>query len=208
VRAFPHLILYWLGLARGGTSCSPRQAECLRRHATGRKRLVEIGCWHGVTTRLLRECMAPDGVLHAVDPYLTGRLGFSCAWLMARREVSRSGNGAVRWLRMTDVDAAAHLAASGGVPVEFVFSDADNTKAGSRRAWEAWSGLVADRGIYILNTVVSTPTVPLEAVGSGQFFREVIARDPRFELLETVEHMAVLRRKAGAAAAPSTPDPA
>src|SRR4051794_36197858 len=102
--------LGWLaGLLPPHTSTTDAERDSLANHARGQKRIVEIGVWQGATTRRLREAMARDGVIFAVDPYITGRLGISLPRVIARSTVKASRNGEVRWLRMTGVDAAAEF---------------------------------------------------------------------------------------------------
>lgn len=92
MRVLPHLLLYQLGLAQAQTPAFPGEITCILRHAAGRRRLVEIGVFHGWMTRRLREVMAADGILYAVDPFFRGRLGFSAHRVIARQEVSRVPN--------------------------------------------------------------------------------------------------------------------
>jgi hypothetical protein len=68
---------------------------------SARERVVQIGDWHGVTTCLLRNPMSFGGVLFAVDPNPTGRLGFSTQKFIAHNEVRRESIGRVEWLQMT-----------------------------------------------------------------------------------------------------------
>ena len=75
MRVITHLLLWRLGLAKAETQTSEAERDCLARVAAGKKRLVEIGVWHGVTTCRLRKAMCPDGLLFAVDPYPVGRSG-------------------------------------------------------------------------------------------------------------------------------------
>src|SRR5918997_2210563 len=121
MRVLTHFLLWNLGLRPAETQTSEAERACLARHAAGRSRLVEVGVWHGVTTRRLREAMAPEGVLVGVDPYPRGRLGFSAQRFIARREVGRVRNGAVRWTRKTGVEAAREHERRGEGAVDFVF---------------------------------------------------------------------------------------
>ena len=116
-------------------------------------------------------------------------------WIIGRREVSRVSNGSVRWIRLTDVDAARQFRESAEDLVDFVFSDSLNTFEGMRATWEAWSPLVAPNGIYIIANSHSTPARQIETAGSVRFTRDVIRRDPRFEWRETVGSFTVLRRR-------------
>jgi glycosyltransferase involved in cell wall biosynthesis len=189
-----HYLSWLVGLARAETQTSEAERACLARHAAGRRRLVEIGVWHGVTTTRLRAVMAADGILVAVDPYPRGRLGVSFPRLIARSEVARVVNGTVRWLRMTGSDAARAYAASSAEPVDFVFIDGDHTYEGLRGDWEGWSGLVAAGGVVALHDSRVTEDRPIHDAGSVVFTREVIARDPRFAVADCVETLTVLRR--------------
>ena len=64
----------WLfGLAPAEVWTTSAERECLVRHASGCRRIVEIGVWHGGTSKSLRAAIAPSGVLYAVDPYPPGR---------------------------------------------------------------------------------------------------------------------------------------
>src|ERR1700722_20557890 len=98
MRVTTHFVLWRLGLARAETQTSDKERICLAHFATGRKRLIEIGSWHGVSSSILRRVMAPDGVLICVDPYPVGRFGFSPQRLIALKEVSKVRNGTVRWV--------------------------------------------------------------------------------------------------------------
>src|SRR6516225_11025933 len=101
MRVFRQFLLWNIGLAKPQTQTTEAERACMARHATGRKRLAEIGVYQAVTTCRLRQAMAPDGVLLAVDPFAAGRLGFSYDRVIARGEARRVPNGQVRWLRMT-----------------------------------------------------------------------------------------------------------
>ena len=195
MRVLTHFVLWSLGLARAETQTTDAERDCLARHAAGRKRLVEVGVWHGVTTRRLRTAMAPDGVLFAVDPYPAGRLGFSAQRLIARREVAAAANGSVCWLRTTGVQAARDPAVAEGGPVDFVFIDGDHSYEGLRGDWEAWGPFVAPGGIVALHDSRSSATRRIDDAGSAAFTREVIRHDPRFEPVEAVDTLTVLRRR-------------
>ena len=101
-----HCALWSVGLARADTQTTPAERDAIARHARGRISAVEIGVWHGVTTRRLRAAMAPDGALWAVDPYPLGRFGVNFARIVAQREVGAVKGARVRWVRTTGVDAA------------------------------------------------------------------------------------------------------
>lgn len=195
MRPIPHLILWRLGLARAETQTTEAERDCLARYAEGRARLVEIGVWHGVTTRRLRAVMARDGLLYAVDPYAKGRLGFSAQRYIAQRVVRKVRNGNVRWVRQTGQAAGKAHVAAGGDPVDFVFIDGDHSYEALRGDWEAWADLIAPGGIVTLHDSQSTPERDIDDAGSVCYTRDVIVRDSRFEVVETVDSLTVLRRR-------------
>jgi predicted O-methyltransferase YrrM len=179
-----------IGLARPETQTTEVERDCLVRHASGRRRLVEIGVWHGGTTSRLRSVMASDGVLSAVDPFRPGRLGFSAQKRIAHHEVGRIRNGTVRWIETTGAKASA-----GHEPVDFIFIDGDHTEQGLLDDWLAWNGLVQPCGIVAIHDSRSTPDYPIDDAGSVKVTNEVILRDDRFERKEVVDSLTVLSRR-------------
>jgi predicted O-methyltransferase YrrM len=190
MRVTAHFVAWLVGLADAETQTTDRERACLASHATGRRKLVEIGVWHGVTTARLRAVMHPDGELSAVDPYHPGRLGLNLHERIAHREVARVHGGRVRWLRMTSVDAARNHE-----PVDFVFIDGDHSESGLLADWHAWSGLVKPGGIVALHDSRSTPERRIDNAGSVKVTREVILPDRRFEEVESVDSLTVMRRR-------------
>jgi predicted O-methyltransferase YrrM len=191
-----HLLLWRLGLAPAETQTTEAERSCLAAHARNRDQLVEIGVWHGVTTRRLRSVMSGDGELWAVDPYRVGQLGFSAPQIIARREVGKERNGSVRWVRQTGVEAAGMRISEGAMPVDFIFIDGNHSYEGLRADWEAWRPLVAPGGIVALHDSCSSATRRIEEAGSVVFTREVVLRDPGYEFLEAVDTLTILRRSA------------
>jgi hypothetical protein len=191
-----HFLLYQLRLAKAWTYYTEVECQSLEKYARGKNRLVEIGCWQGVNTSRIRRIMDSRAILFAVDPYPAGKLGFSAPKVIAHTEVGRVRNGHILWLQMTDIEAAAWFRKQKEAPLDFIFSDSLNTYDGFKACWEAWSPLLAAQGIYILANSRSSDTRNFDAAGSTKFTKEVIANDPRFEVLETVGTFTILRRKA------------
>jgi predicted O-methyltransferase YrrM len=189
VKVLSHYIAWTLGLASATTQTTTAERDCLAQHAQGRRRLVEIGVWHGVTTKRLRAVMHAQGLLSAVDPFPVGRLGFSVQQHIAHREVSTITNGRIVWLRTTGA-AAAHDHQS----VDFVFIDGDHSEDGLLADWRAWSPLVEPGGIVALHDSRSTPQRPIDDAGSVKVTNEIILRDERFSVVDTVDSLTVLRR--------------
>ncbi len=191
---FLHYLLWSVKLAPAETQTTAAERDALARYVAGRRCVVEIGVWHGVTTRRLRGAMAADGVLFAIDPYPVGRLGVSFQQRIARAEVSAVRNGQVRWVRETGAEAARTLTDELTGRVEFAFIDGDHSYDGLAGDWNGWSQLIAAGGIVALHDSRPTAGRPIEDAGSVRFTAEVIRSDPRFELVEEVDSLTALRR--------------
>lgn len=185
-----HYLAWTIGLASATTQTTAAERDCLARFAAGRRSLVEVGVWHGVTTRRLRAAMDPRGVLSAVDPFPIGRLGFSVQQRIAQHEVASVSNGRVDWLRTTGAAAACDHR-----PVDFVFIDGDHSEEGLLDDWRAWSPLVEPGGIVALHDSRSTPERPIDEAGSVKVTNEVILRDERFDVVDTVDSLTVLQKR-------------
>ena len=190
MKVFSHYIAWTIGLAPATTQTTTSERDCLARYAAGRRRVVEIGVWHGVTTKRLRSVMHPEGVLTAVDPFPVGRLGFSVQQQIARREVASVDNGEVAWLRTTGLAAARDHST-----VDFVFIDGDHSEQGLLADWQAWSPLVEPGGVVALHDSRSTPERLIDDAGSVKVTNEVILRDARFAMVDAVDSLTVLRRR-------------
>jgi predicted O-methyltransferase YrrM len=190
MRVAAHYVMWMLGLAQPETQTTAAERACLTSHARSRKRLAEIGVWHGVTTAELRHVMDSSGELSAVDPYPRGRLGINLQERIAHRHVEGVSGGRVRWLKTTGVDAARNHP-----PVDFVFIDGDHSVEGLLSDWNAWSALVEPGGVVALHDSRSTPERRIDDAGSVKVTTHVILRDSRFEQIEAVDSLTVLRRR-------------
>jgi predicted O-methyltransferase YrrM len=140
--------------------------------------------------------MARDAVFYAVDPYPPGRLGISLPRIVGRREVGRIANGRVEWIREAGSKAAATAAMRKAAPFDFVFIDAAQTYELLEQEWQAWAPLVAPEGIIALHDSLHLQNAPMPEQTSVAYAREVIFPDPRFALIDSVETLAVLQRRA------------
>ncbi|HEY1754071.1 MAG TPA: class I SAM-dependent methyltransferase [Bryobacteraceae bacterium] len=192
MRVLLHFGLWRLGLAQPETQTTEAERACLSRHAAGKRRLAEIGVWHGVTTCRLRRAMAPDAAIFAIDPYPPGRLGFSMHRIIAHREVAKVSNGSVHWVPKTGAEAAAAL--QNAAPFDFVFIDGDHSYEGIQADWLGWRGMLARGGVIALHDSRSTPERRIEEAGSVRFTSEVILRDPGYTLAAAVDSLTVVRR--------------
>ncbi|HET7875196.1 MAG TPA: class I SAM-dependent methyltransferase [Methylomirabilota bacterium] len=183
----------WLAHAVGRRGADSQvtlpERACLMRHAAGRRRLVEIGVMHGVTTALLRSVMDPRGTITGVDPHPAGRLGVSFERLIALREIGRPRHGRAVLLRTLSHEAAARWRE----PIDFLFIDGDHSWQGIERDWLGWSRFLVPGGIVALHDSRSVPTRP--DLDSVRYTEQVVLRDERFRLVETVESLTILARR-------------
>ncbi len=198
MKPLSHFLLWSLGLARPTTQTSDTERACLARYATGRRRVAEVGVWHGVTTTVLLTAMDPGGTLFAIDPFPRGRLGVSFPKRIARGMVGRCRRARVVWLEMTGYEAAHHVVQKRLESFDFVFLDGDHSYEATLADWESWSPLIAPAGVILLHDSRSSETCLIDDAGSARVTREIIVRDPRFEVVDAVETLTVLRRKENA----------
>jgi predicted O-methyltransferase YrrM len=196
VSVLVHFIKWRLGLAPAEVWTTARERACLARHVAGKRKVVEIGVWHGGTSKGLRSAMADDGVLFAVDPYEPGRLGFSIPRIVGRAEVARVRRGEVDWIRQTGQEAAASDHMRRQAPFDFVFIDAAQTRERLEEEWRAWSPLIAPDGIIAVHDSLTPPDSAGPEQTSVECAREIVFADQRFELIETVDSLSVLKRRA------------
>jgi predicted O-methyltransferase YrrM len=183
--------LWNLGLLAPATQTTATERACLAKSAAGKRHLVEIGVFHGVTTLELRRAMHTSAVLWAVDPYPIGMLRFNLDERIARHTIRRSSNGTVVFVRTTGVEAARLYSARKLPPADFVFIDGDHSRAGIEGDWTSWSPLLATGGIIALHDSRSYPgrNVTLD---SAKYTSEVILCDKRFRVIDEVESVTVL----------------
>ena len=188
-----HFLKWRLGLAPPEVWTTPLERDCLVRHVKGRRRVAEIGVWHGGTARSLRAAMDAEGVFFAIDPYEPGRLGVSFPRLVGVGELESVANGRLVWVREAGVAAASSAAIREAAPLDFVFVDAAQTYDTLRAQWEAWSPLIAPGGVIALHDTRPMLNEPEQT--SVRYAREVVARDSRFETIDGVDSLTVLRRR-------------
>jgi len=196
-RSAAHRVLHAIGLDRAATQVTSAEHECLVGHARNKRRLLEIGVYEGATTRLLIAAAAPDAELFAVDPFLKGRIGICWARGIAGKEISE-GLKTNRGVRIHVVEQFSFDAARAiHGHFDFIFVDGDHSPEGIRRDWNDWAGRVGAGGIVALHdTRVPAHNPNVATLGSYQFFESVIRFDPRYELVQQVDSLSILVRKA------------
>ena len=190
----PRLLLRCLGVARAEPHTTEAERDGLCRHAAGRRRVVVIGAWQGVTAARLRDAMDAAAELLVIDAFSGGRLRAGARRLVARRVVARVANGSVHWMRATGYEVGRAYAATGKPPVDFVLIDGDTSYGGLSGDWAAWRPLLAPGGIVALHDSRSTPQRPIDDAGSVRFTNAVILKDAAFTVVDAIDSLTVLAR--------------
>ena len=181
------------GLGSPRSQTTARERAALQRYSRQKRRGVEIGVYEGVTTCLIAEELAADGVLYSIDPFLRGRLGICWSKLIATVMVRRAGlQRRVRVVEMYSYEAAKCLSGE----FDFIFVDGDHSLSGIEKDWADWSGRVSLGGVIALHDTQAVASNSGAAeLGSVEFFERHIRHDSRFEIMEKVDSLSVLHRR-------------
>jgi predicted O-methyltransferase YrrM len=143
-----HPVYAWLGLRPALAQHTAAEHAALRRWATDRSTLVEIGVAEGVSALALRETMCTDGRLHLIDPFHLSRFpALNFMKRAAHRAVEGSSRGRVVWIEKFSYDAAREWTA----PIDLLVIDGDHSDAGVERDWNDWSRFVKPGGVVIFH---------------------------------------------------------
>ena len=190
--AVAHFLKYYAGLEAAHTQTTADERMAVAKWATGKHRAVEIGVYEGVTTRVIAQSLARNAELYGVDPFFTGRLGICWSKPIARREVHLAQSTCrVEFVEKLSFDAAQEISGE----FDFIFIDGDHSWEGIRQDWLDWSARVISYGIIALHdTRVPKHNPRVAEFGSRKYFDQHISHDTRFELVEQVDSLSVLRR--------------
>jgi predicted O-methyltransferase YrrM len=174
------------------TQTSEAERDLLKKYLPGMKRIVEIGVFQGFTTRVLADHSDEDATIYGVDPFFVD-LGVSwCLKVASKHNREHLRSGRLRLVRALSTEIGTRVPAE----VDYVFVDADHSLEAIRRDWDFWSARLAPGGIIALHDTLLTPDRPKSAeLGSHQYFRSHIQRDPRFEIVEQVDSLTVMRKE-------------
>lgn len=179
-----HWIMYCMGLHRASTQLTEGETESLLSLAQDKKCIVELGVFEGATSRRLREVMSPTGSLWCIDPFYSGSFGFSYGYSIAKREVKRSANGRVRFIRKFSYEAVKEWQK----PVDLVFIDADHAYEAVKKDWFDWLVHVVPGGVIALHdSRMCAGKRHSENTGPVRLVREIVSKDDRFQLVNETD---------------------
>ncbi len=193
MRAFVHTVKYFAGMESAQTQTTQAERDCITRFASGKKRCAEIGVFEGLTTGTIARTLDEDAVLYAIDPFLAGRSGICWQLPIAKREIARQrAKCKIEIVRAFSSEASRKVDGS----FDFVFIDGDHSLEAITQDWSDWSARVVPGGIIALHdTLVPAHNPRVANFGSHIYFLQHIQHDDRFEVVEQVDSLSVLRRK-------------
>jgi len=191
-----HPVYAWLRLRPAVAQHTAAEHDALRRWGAGRSTLVEIGVAEGVSALAVRETMAPDGVLHLIDPFHLSR--FSALNFMKRTAhatVEGCQRGKVVWVEKFSHAAVRDWTA----PIDLLLIDGDHSDTGVEQDWNNWSPFVKPGGVVIFHDACLFPGGwtrpdygPVKLV--NRLFREDLTLG--WTIVEEVHSMVVVERQA------------
>jgi predicted O-methyltransferase YrrM len=185
--ALIHFIKCLLGFDRPDTQTTKREQQAISKYAQHAKAGVEIGVFEGVNTITIAAAMHAGGKLIGIDPFFKGKLGICYHEKIARHSISK-----IKLLALFSYDAIKEVPDD----ADFIFIDGDHSYEGFKRDWFEWSVKLATNGIIALHdTSVPGHDASVKNLGSYKFFNEHVKLDNRFEILETIDSLNILRKK-------------
>jgi predicted O-methyltransferase YrrM len=141
---FRHPLFALLGLRPVLGQHTYAEDAALRKWATGRSKLVEIGVAEGASAMALRQVMSPEGTLWLIDPFHLSRMQrLNAMKRVAHRAVEAVNRGRVNWINEFSFEAVRYWSDQ----IDFLFIDGDHSEKGVQRDWNDWHQYVVPRGI-------------------------------------------------------------
>ena len=191
--ALVHFISCYLGIDKPHSQTTENEKKAITKYAAGSKCAIEIGVYEGVNTVNIASSINNDAVLHAIDPFVKGRLGICYYEKIAKQQVSSNKvHRKIKFIAAFSGDAASQVTAS----VDFIFIDGDHSVEGIKKDWALYADKVQSGGFMLLHdTRIPAHDPSVANLGSYQYFENVIKHDSRFTIVDEVDSLSVLKRK-------------
>jgi predicted O-methyltransferase YrrM len=191
-QSFFHYLGVLFGDSKPETQTTPGEREALAKYASGAATVVEIGVFEGVNTVVLSKAMGKDGKTFGIDPFFKGGLGVCYHKMITETHLKRNKvRDLVSLIEKYSFDAVSDIPAK----VDLIFIDGDHSWEGISKDWPLYSDKLKAGGIMALHdtsVIAADGGVVLDSV---RYYNEVIRHDDRFEWVENVDRMNILRRK-------------
>src|ERR1044071_5258820 len=187
-----HYLRYMVGVDQAHTQTTEAERSLLGRLAGGRKVIVELGVFEGVSSLILRTAMDKDAELYCIDPFPKGRLLFSPQRSISRKEIAKCRNGAVHLLRCYSYEAIKNWTK----PVDLLYMDADHSFEGALRDFRQWTQFIQSGGLILIHTSrCSANKIVPDTCGPLRLVNEIIARDSGFKIDSYVDSITVVEKR-------------
>jgi len=198
-------IKFFVGLRKASTSVSAAEHALLVGLSTGKRCIVEVGVYEGVTSEIFCRVMDPEGRLYLVDPFYPGGrlekfLNVSFTQWIAVRTV-RSWRPRLQFVRRPSNVAAAELPLRG--KAELIFIDARHDYESVLEDFQSWSPMLAEGAAIAFHDSHVCAARPELQPGDGpvRLMTEIAAgQHGPWTVVDSADSLTVVRRKAGAAA--------
>jgi predicted O-methyltransferase YrrM len=190
--ALLHYVKCFFGIDKPDTQTTIQERYNLVKYAANALQAVEIGVYEGVNTVTIAGAIHPQGTLTGIDPFFKGRLGICYHEKIARHALSKAKmQQKVKLVAKFSYDAVIDVPND----IDFIFIDGDHSYEGFIRDWNDWSGKVKINGIIALHDTSEPAHDPsVKDLGSYKYFNEHVKFDNRFEIIETVDSLNVLKK--------------
>jgi predicted O-methyltransferase YrrM len=191
--ALLHYIGCYLGFSKPHSQSTRDEQDIIARYATGSKCAVEIGVYEGVNTINIASRIDSNGMLYAIDPFFKGKLGICYYERIAKNAVEKNKlSHKIKFIPQLSSVAAQSVPFG----IDFIFIDGEHSVEGIKKDWELYSQKVIAGGVMLLHdTRVPAHDPGVSELGSYKYFESVIKADPRFEIIDSVDSLTVLRKK-------------
>lgn len=186
-------LLHFLRVAEPSSQTIAKELDAISRHAAGAALALEIGSYQGVSAVHIARAISEKGRLWCVDPWLEKTHRSNPCYSIFKRHIERSGaSGKIRVIQKKSHEAADDLPTL----FDFAFIDGDHSWTGVDTDWKLVSPRIRQGGYVCLHdSVVPADESWRSALDSNRYFEEIIRPDNRFDLVETVHSLVVLRRR-------------
>jgi predicted O-methyltransferase YrrM len=186
-----HYLRYLFGADNARSQTTEAERALLGHLAVGRKVIVELGVFEGVSSLVLRDAMDRDAELYCVDPFPVGALGFSVQMAISKKQINRSRNGRAHMVRMQSNEAVGGWT----LPIDLLFMDGDHSFEGACRDFRDWGCFVRTGGLILVHTSHSSDvkSVP-DNCGPKRLVEEVVAFDKSFRVDRYVDSITVVEK--------------
>jgi predicted O-methyltransferase YrrM len=190
--AFFHYLGVLFRISQPETQTTPGERAALARYVSGAATVVEIGVFEGVNTVILSKAMRKDGRTFGIDPFFKGGMGICYHKLITETHLKRNKvRPVVSLIEKYSFDAINDIPEK----VDFIFIDGDHSWEGISKDWPLYSDKLKAGGIMALHDTSVVAEDNGVVMDSVRYYNDVIRHDDRFEWVETVYRMNILRKK-------------